>query len=185
MATADSDADLVLLAQAGSHRAFEALMDRYWQAAVRLAWKRTRRHSDAEDAAQDACVLAWRKIDQLRDPHRFAGWFFTIVARACIELARRGPRRPLAIEDPEPMLEPSPDEQTHAPTQRDAKDAIQNAIEALPERYRAVVVLRYGQAMSVKDICRTLDLPRGTVVSQMFRANRILRDKLAHLVSER
>ena len=39
MATADSDADLVLLAQAGSHRAFEALMDRYWQAAVRLAWR--------------------------------------------------------------------------------------------------------------------------------------------------
>ena len=185
MANASSDTDLVLMAQGGSHRAFEALVDRYWRSAVSRAWQRTRNQPDAEDAAQDAFVLAWRKLDQLRDPARFAGWFFTIVARSCVEIARRKPRRPMPVDDPEPMTEPVLD-----PTEREGdrdtvRDQIQGAIAQLPERYRSVVVLRYGQQMSVAEIGRTLDLPRGTVVSQIFRANRILRSKLGHLVGER
>ena len=64
------------------------------------------------------------------------------------------------------------------------RDEIQAAIEALPERYRPVVLLRYGQGLAVKDISESLDVPLGTVVSQIFRANRILRTRLAHLVRE-
>ena len=68
--------------------------------------------------------------------------------------------------------------------QDNAAELTANAIEALPDRYRPVVVLRYGQQMSVKDIGRSLGLPVGTVVSQIFRANRILRTKLKHLVGK-
>ncbi len=185
MASVQSDTDLVLLARGGDHRAFEALVDRYWRSAVSMAWQRTRHQADAEDAAQDALVLAWRKLAQLRDPARFAGWFFTIVARSCVEVARRKPRRPVPVEDPEPMTEPVLDPTGTRGDQSTVLSQIQKAISHLPERYRSVVVLRYGQQMSVAEIGRTLDLPRGTVVSQIFRANRILRGKLGHLVTER
>jgi RNA polymerase sigma-70 factor (ECF subfamily) len=185
MASVQSDTDLVLLAQGGSHRAFEVLVDRYWRSAVSMAWQRTRHQADAEDAAQDAFILAWRKLTQLRDPERFAGWFFTIVSRSCVEVARRKPRRPMPVEDPEPMTEPVLDPLERRGDRATVRSQIQEAISHLPERYRAVVVLRYGQGMSVAGIGRTLDLPRGTVVSQIFRANRILRGKLQHLVGER
>ena len=187
MSTPLGDAELVEEALAGRSEAFDQLVDRYWNGAVALAQQRTRNWGDAEDAAQEAFVLAFRKLGHLRDPERFAGWLFTIVARSCIEVARRKSRRPTAVEDVE-VLEPLPvgDRGTAgAVEQRSLRDEIHAAIAALPERYRPVVVLRYGQGMDVKSIGQSLNLPLGTVVSQIFRANRILRGKLQHLVSER
>ncbi len=184
MPTVSSDADLVIQAQGGSRPAFDALVDRYWRSAVSVAYQRTRRWSDAEDAAQDAFVLAFRKIGQLREPAKFPGWFFTIVARSCVEMARRKPRRPVTVEDPEAMANPQIESKDETADRDPVREQIQAAFEALPERYRPVVMLRYGQGMPVNDISQALDVPRGTVVSQIFRANRILRTKLKHLVSD-
>lgn len=184
MPTVTSDADLVRQAQAGSRPAFDDLVDRYWRSAVSMAYQRTRRWPDAEDAAQDAFVLAFRKITQLRDPERFPGWLFTIVARSCVEVARKKPRRPVSVEDPEAMSEPLPETTSDDADRRAVAQQIQGAIESLPARYRPVVLLRYGQGMAVNDISKALDVPRGTVVSQIFRANRLLRRQLSHLVGE-
>ena len=145
-------------------------------------WLVTSNWTDAEEAAQDAFVLAYQRLGQLRDVQRFGGWLFPIVARRCIEAVRR--RRPTPVEDVEVLSEslaegpPEPESESMA-----LRDTIQAAIGALPEHYRAVVVLRYGQDMSVKDISRTLDRPLGTVVSQIFRANRMLREQLQHVVT--
>lgn len=184
MPTVPPDADLVIQAQGGSREAFDEIVDRYWRSAVSMAYQRTRRWSDAEDVAQDAFVLAFRKLVQLREPAKFPGWFFTIVARSCVEVARRKPRRPVTVEDPEAMADPLLESKERSADQGAVREQIQAAIEALPERYRPVILLRYGQGMPVNDISKALDVPRGTVVSQIFRANRILRTKLSHLVGE-
>lgn len=178
-----ADADLVERALEGSRASFDELVDRYWNSAVALARQRTRNWADAQDAAQEAFVLAFRKLASLRDPHRFGGWLFTIVARSCIEVGRRKARRPTYVEDIE-VLEPppTPDAGAHEIDRSGLRDQIAEAIEALPERYRPVVVLRYGQGMDVKSIATTLSMPLGTVVSQIFRANRVLRARLRHLV---
>ena len=177
-----SDAELVEQTIRGSRSAFDQLLDRYWSSAVSLARSYTHNLTDAEEAAQDAFVLAYQRIGQLRDARRFGGWLFTIVARRCLEASRR--RRPTPVEDVE-VLGESLAEGTPEPESESVvvRDSIQRAIAALPEHYRAVVVLRYGQDMSVKDISRTLDRPLGTVVSQIFRANRVLREQLQHLVA--
>ena len=175
------DAQLVRLARQGSKSAFDALLDRYWSAAVSLARHHTRNWSDAEDAAQDAFVLAFRKLEQLRDAERFGGWLLSIVTRSCIETARK--RRPLPVEDVSVLTQPTEEPDVSALDRQGLRDQVHQAIHALPERYRAVVVLRYGQGMSVKAIGRTLNLPLGTVVSQLFRANRILRPRLQHLIT--
>lgn len=184
MQTVQSDADLVRQAQTGSRPAFDQLVERYWRSAVGMAYQRTRRWGDAEDAAQDAFVLAFRKLTQLRAPEKFPGWLFTIVARSCIELARRKPRRPVTVEDPEAMSDPVLDSKPGTADRAAVRDQIQKAMEGLPPRYRPVVLLRYGQGMAVNDISKALDVPRGTIVSQIFRANRILRRQLGHLVRE-
>lgn len=179
-----ADADLVERALGGSKAAFDELVDKYWHSAVALARQRTRNWADAQDAAQEAFVLAYRKLGSLRDSHRFGGWLFTIVARSCIEVGRRNARRPTHVEDIE-VLDPlpTPDDSEHTIDRSRMRDEIADAIEALPERYRPVIVLRYGQGMDVKSIATTLSMPLGTVVSQIFRANRILRTRLRHLVN--
>jgi len=184
MSVRPSDAELVAKVLAGSTEAFDALVDRYWNAAVAMAYQRTRRWSDAEDAAQEAFVLAFRKLRNLRGPERFGGWLFTTVQRSCIEVARRRARRPTPLSDVQAMSV-SPDESTEDTRDgREVRDEIMQAISELPERYRPVVILRYGQEMPVKAIGETLGLPVGTVVSQLFRANRLLRNQLSHLVAE-
>ena len=181
MSVSPSDAELVERCLAGSTEHFDVLVDRYWNSARAIAYQRTRRWSEAEDAVQEAFVLAFNKLQSLRDPERFGGWLFTIVKRSCIEGARRRARRPTPVADVEavkPMLNEPVDQRAEG----EVRAEIMRAIEALPDRYRPVVVMRYGQEMAVKDIGRALGLPVGTVVSQIFRANRILRTRLKHLV---
>lgn len=176
-----SDAELVERSIEGSSEAFDLLMDRYWNAARSIAYQRTRSWADAEDAAQDAFVLAFNKLASLRNPERFGGWLFVIVHRSCIEGARRRARRPTPVPDVEAVKVMSNDAED-LPSDSGLRAEIMSAIEALPDRYRPVVIMRYGQGLAVKDIGRALGLPPGTVVSQMFRANRILRTRLKHLV---
>ena len=183
MPVSPSDADLVGAALTGSSRAFDELMDRYWRSARAVAYQSTRSWSDADDAVQEAFILAFRKLRSLRSPERFGGWLFTIVQRCCVEAARGRARRPVPIPEVEVMTDAHEPPEDAKHEQRELREQIMSAIEDLPERYRPVVILRYGQAMAVKDIGRSLGLPVGTVVSQMFRANRILRDRLRHLVS--
>ena len=98
--------------------------------------------------------------------------------------ARRKARRPLTSGDVETLNVPDEELAPLDDLPGDVRDEIMAAIEALPEHYRPVVVLRYGQGLAVKDISRSLGVPVGTVVSQVFRANRILRTKLRHLVAD-
>ena len=193
MTASPSDAALVAQAREGVSGAFDRLVDRYWNAAVAMARQRTHNAADAHDAAQNAFVLAFRKLERLRDPEKFAGWLFTIVARASVDGIRRAARQPRSVEDVT-LLKPqaaAPDGAdpvgAHAdragPDREELRQAIHQAIEELPQRYRPVVVLRYGQGMDVKSIAAALGIPLGTVVSQMFRANRLLRKRLRHLVT--
>ncbi len=185
MSATPSDADLVGEALSGVTGAFDELVGRYWRAAVSMARQRTRSWVDAEDAAQEAFVLAFRKLRSLRSPERFGGWLFIIVQRACIEAARRRARRPLAVADLEGIPVSEADLDPIRASAGEVREQIRLAIDALPEHYRPVVILRYGQGMAVKDIGQSLGIPVGTVVSQIFRANRILRTKLQHLVVQR
>ena len=186
-----ADDELVVAAAAGDRTAFDALVDRHWRIACSLAYQRLRSWADAEDAAQEAFVLAFRKLDTLREPARFGGWLYRIVHRTSIERIRRRKRRPeLLVEEAETLGDDDADRQPDedapspvgAPRDPETFEAIHDAIGALPERYRQVVMLRYGHELPVKEIGRVLGLPVGTVVSQMYRANRILRTRLRHLV---
>ncbi len=180
-----TDAQLVEEARAGRREAFDRIVDRHWSQALALAYQRTRNWGDAEDAAQDAFILAFRKLDHLRDPARFGGWLFTIVVRSCVEIARRRPRRPALSDDLASVLpDEGADDDSRFNDRASTRTQIHAAIASLPEHFRPVVLLRYGQGLPVKTISRMLGVPVGTVVSQIFRANRVLRSQLKHLVSE-
>ena len=93
-----SDPELVRKARAGSGTAFGALVDRYMRAAYAVALSVTGRHEDAEDAAQEAFMVALERLDKCRSPDRFMGWLMTIVRNRSRNLVRRELLRPADVE---------------------------------------------------------------------------------------
>ena len=87
--TVSSDAYLVRKARAGDSQAFGVLVGRYMRAAYAVSLSVTGRHVDAEDAAQEAFMVALARLDDCRNPDRFAGWLMTIVRNRARNLVRR------------------------------------------------------------------------------------------------
>ncbi len=84
-----SDGVMARRAQGGDEAAFAVLANRYARPALAAAFSVLGDIADAEDAVQDALVLAWDRLHQCRDPERFGGWFFTIVRRTALKRSRK------------------------------------------------------------------------------------------------
>jgi len=195
----DDDALLALLAD-DLDGAFEALVrahqDRLYTIALRLLGN----PSDAEEVAQDAFLRAYRALaayDAVRIRElRLRGWLATIVIRRCRSRAARrrlqttplspdigavtGPATRHVPSEPAPAAHASSDQ---SPLQhvlrRESTETWAARIAALPERYRAAIVLRHVDGLSYPEMSEALGRPEGTVKAQVHRGLALLRDALA------
>lgn len=152
-----------------AHRAFMRLADASLASSYRLAAHLLGDPTDAEDATQEALLLAWRGWPRLRDPERFEAWFDRILVNVCYERLRR--RRS------SPSIELSDDvgggiDQLAASI---ARDSVGRALLHLSPEQRIVVVLRYWRDLSIEEIADRLEVPSGTVRSRLHYALRALR----------
>lgn len=141
--------------------------------AYRLAGLLLGTAAEAEDAVQDALVVAWQSFDQLRDPAKFASWFDRIVANGSRDrLRRRNTVRfiPMAAD-----LDPAGRDPFQAFLER---DALLGGLDRLTADERLVVVLRFWADLPLDAIADRLDWPLGTVKSRLHRALKRLRDDL-------
>jgi RNA polymerase sigma-70 factor (ECF subfamily) len=172
-----NDGELVLRARRGDERAFGQLVERYRRAAYAVAYSVTGRQEDAEDAAQESFLVALQRLEECRSPERFAGWLMTIVRNRSRNLVRR---ESLRETDPVP-----PSASTRLPTpDRDAERselqaALQEALGALPEVQREIVLLHDLEGWKHREIADRLSLPSGTVRSHLHFARRALREALS------
>lgn len=157
-----------------------ALLPELRGAALRLA----RNAADAEDLVAESVACAWSRLEQLRDPASFRGWIFRILANTFISQRRRQSARP--------VHEPLPDEadeagfslfdRLHQPfllwranperefLDRLLREELEEAVDALPEAFRLVVVLVDVQGFRYAEAAEALDIPVGTVRSRLARA---------------
>lgn len=170
------DAALAARAQAGDREAFGELVTRYAAQARRVARAILGNEADADDAAQDGFLSALRHIDRYDPARPFGPWLVRIVANAAADRRRRlKVRRAQAISPTTPTAEPGPAELAD----REAfLAALRAALAELPERQRLAVVLFDVEGYSHAEIARTLDVPEGTVRSDVFHARRALRKAL-------
>lgn len=170
------DAELVRRTRSGDARAFGLLVERYQRPAYAAALSVTRKHEDAEDAAQEAFMVALERIDQCRNPDRFAGWFLTIVRNRARNLIRRQSlREGEEIPTTTPADVPSPVEETE---RRELRRRLVDALNELPADRREVVILHDLEGWKHREIAERMDLPRGTVRSHLHYARRALREIL-------
>jgi RNA polymerase sigma-70 factor (ECF subfamily) len=186
---------LVRLARGGDKDAFAALVDLYQQSAWRVAMAALGRPEEAEDAAQDAFLSAWRNLGHLRDDERFRPWLLSIVWRKAID-RRRGMRswlrlvaatvaserdeRAWTIED-SPDLAQNPEAEAIG---RNEAVAIRKVISSLPRKLRDPLLLAASGDYRYEEIALMLSIPVGTVKWRVSEARRLVKSKLARLAGE-
>ncbi len=168
--------DLVRRAQQGDTDAFVLIVRAYGDRQFGLARRILRDFDLAEDAVQQALVIAWRELPRLRDPDRFEAWLTQILVRCCYEAART--RRRLALVQAEAGIDaPAPQVIDPALAVID-RDRLDRAFRRLPTEQRAVLALHHYIGLEPAEIADTLGIPAGTVRSRLHYAHRAMRAAL-------
>ena len=164
------EALLVDLAARGDTRAFEELARRRQSWIRGLLRRCCLNESLAEDLAQEVFLTAWRKLRQLKEPDKFAGWLKRIAITTWLQHQRRG----------EVPTGPLPEEELQAVNSRPglAHD-LDRALATLPAEQRLCVVLSYQEGHSHAEITQLTEMPLGTVKSHITRGSAALREFLA------
>jgi RNA polymerase sigma-70 factor (ECF subfamily) len=170
-----SSGDIVEIIAARDEQAatFVGLVEQRLDPAWRLARAILLDDDEADDAVQDACLVAWRERRSLRDHARFGAWFDRILINRCrdrLRVRRRQRVRAIALL-----------EQAHVGQEIDATSAdvaLDGAFDDLDDDHRIVVLLRFWQDLQLDEIADRLDIPLGTVKSRLHYALRAIRSRL-------
>ena len=148
--------------------AFAARVTAMQQSLSRVAAGYLRGEADRLDAVSEAITRAWEKRGTLRDERLFATWLTRILIRECVNIQRRQ-RRAVPVDTlPEQAQEDGSDD----------VQSLREAIEALPQRQRTMVVLHYMEEYDVREVARIMGTTRGAVCAGLSRARGTLRRRL-------
>jgi RNA polymerase sigma-70 factor (ECF subfamily) len=193
--TASTDAELAVRLRRGDAAAFRTLMQRYNQRLFRMARGVLGDSADAEDAVQEAYVLAFTHIDQFREAASLVTWLSRIVLNEAFRRLRQ--RKDMtALDDGDDSLGktgiaqvlPFPGAQGPSTPEEDAARAeirrvLERAIDNLPDIFRVVFVLREIEQMSVEETAACLAIQTDTVKTRLHRARRLLGRSLRQQLS--
>ena len=169
---------LISRARGGDREAFGALVEQYRDNVYRLAYRMCGYAYDADEAAQEAFVAAWRALPNFRGDAKFSTWLYRLTTNAAIDVMRRE-KRHQTVGDGEMMeLADDADSPQETVERTEQQEAVQKALSTLSEEYREVLLLRYMEELDYAEIAEVLQLPSGTVKSRINRAKAALKAAL-------
>lgn len=187
------DQTLVRLAMAQDAAALRTIMTRHNQRLYRLARSILVDDNEAEDALQEAYLSAFTHLAGFRADAALATWLSRIVINESIARLRKKRRFP-TVPPARPGLDSaqiiafsnttSPDDPERQMAQRQILELVEKATDSLPESFRAVFVARAIEGLSTEETAELLDLKPETVKTRLFRARKLLRDRLEAQVGE-
>ena len=168
-------------------RAFEEIMRKHNRMLFRTARAILRDDAEAEDALQEAYVQAFRSMDTFRAESKLSTWLARIVANEALMRLRKHARRaeivpiePSASAAMEQVTDTNMDNAPDSSAERkQMRGLLEAQIDALPDLYRTVFMLRAVEELSVEETAAVLDLPPATIRTRFFRARSLLREALA------
>jgi RNA polymerase sigma-70 factor (ECF subfamily) len=179
------DHALVELVLQNEGRAFEALMRRYNRRLFRVARSVLRDDSAAEDAVQEAYIRAFTHLDRYQPTGSFGAWLTRIALNEALMLRRRMRKDTVSLEDVDEAALISARGTSPEAVSWDgleaahARQLLEKAIDALPENFRTVFMLRVVEQLSINETAACLDLNSATVKTRLHRAQRRLRTDLS------
>ena len=179
MSDRDIDQQLVERVQRGDKAAFDLLVVKYQRKIFRLLSRLIRDSAEIEDVAQEAFVKAYRALPNFRGDSAFYTWLYRIAINTAknylVSQGRRAPTSTQAdVEDAETFDDGDHLRDLNTPDSmlvtKQVADAVNRAIDQLPEDLRTAIVLRELEGLSYEEIAESMQCPIGTVRSRIFRA---------------
>jgi len=188
------DLELAGRIASGDRDALQLMMRRHNQRLYRTARAILRDDAEAEDAVQEAYLLAYRSIGGFRGDAKLSTWLTRIVVNEAIARRRKRERTAEVIRmDGSPDFDEATDDDNASapePPERAAMRAesramLERQVDALPDAFRAVFLMRAVEEMPVDEVAAALELPEATVRSRFFRARSLLRERIARELDHR
>ena len=174
-----NDETLVMLTLAGEQRAYEVLVTRYEQTVIAAAYSVIHSRYMAEDAAQDAFITAWMKLNVLREPAQYGAWVCRIAKNCAKNMVARV-RSYLSLDVLENCI--AEDEQGENPeflyVSSEERKQLHESISGLPEKVKQVIHLHYFEELSVAEIADRMRISAGTVKAQLHNGRKQIRKEL-------
>jgi len=165
----------------GDRTAFGHLVKAYERPVYNLTYRMLGNAAEAEDAAQETFLRAYKKLATYQPERKFVNWLLSIASHHCIDRLRRRNRAPqLSLDGPLPpewttSESPRPDQEV---SQKQSREQVRQVLETLPADYRAAVVLRYWYGLSYREIATTMDTTESAIKSRLHRARRMMAQEL-------
>ncbi len=185
------DGELAHRIATGDEGALRRLMRRHNQPLFRAARSILRDDAEAEDAVQEGYLQAYRAMCTFRGDAKLSTWLMRIVVNEALGRSRRNKRgaEVIALDSgaeahaAEETMSDNPDNQPERLAVRaETRRLIEARIDALPEQFRTVFVLRAVEEMTVEEVAQTLEIPQATVRTRFFRARALLRESMSREV---
>lgn len=190
---ATDDLTLVKRVRDGDQRAFKLLVERYQRKVYAVALGMLKDKEEAMDVSQEAFVKVYKYLDHFKGDSSFYTWLYRITVNICIDVMRRKGSSGGQTEEFDESIATDLGEARigalgsrlgtnpqKSALRRELAEKIQEALASVPEKHRAILLLREVEGMSYEDLSRTLDIPKGTVMSRLFHA----RAKVQKILSE-
>ncbi|MDR7080375.1 RNA polymerase sigma-70 factor (ECF subfamily) [Neobacillus niacini] len=173
----------------GDQDAFAEIVEIYSNSIYQLGYRMLGNRHEAEDIAQEAFIRAYVNIKSFNQDLKFSTWLFRIATNLCIDRIRK--KKPDYYLDAEvsgtdgltmysqlSSNSPLPEKELES---LELQETVQKEILKLPEKYRAVIVLKYIEELSLNEISEILDMPLGTVKTRIHRGREALRQQLRYV----
>ena len=180
----DEDKDLIERCLKGDEKAFEELLRRHRNSVFSICLRMVRNRSAAEDIAQEVFIKVFSALHRYDPSYAFSSWLNRITSNLCIDYLRREKDRARSLDQPIggddddlviqiPASTAGPDREVES---KEMMAVLEEALGALPEHYRIIVILRHQEQLSYEEISETLGIPLGTVKARIHRARNMIMD---------
>lgn len=158
-----SEAEIIERVQSGDKEAYHFIVTRYMQRAYYIALGFVHNPQDALDISQEAFIKAFRKIKKFDSNRPFFPWFYQLIKNLCLDYLKGSQRREEVPLNGVRILKTEKDD-------REMKEVLWKGIEDLSLEQKEVILLRYFQKYSYREIADILEKPMGTVMSSLYNA---------------
>jgi RNA polymerase sigma-70 factor, ECF subfamily len=171
-------------ARQGDKAAFGKLIEAYQSPVYNLAYRMLNNSGEAEEAAQEAFIRAYTRLESYNPEHKFSTWMLSITSNYCIDIIRKRRALLLSLDEPLPPHPALMSDNSKGPEAQmminEQQDMVQSLLSELPEDYRQAVVLRYWYDLSYEEIAEMMDTTVSAIKSRLFRARRQLAEVSQH-----
>ncbi|MDZ7292337.1 MAG: sigma-70 family RNA polymerase sigma factor [candidate division KSB1 bacterium] len=178
-----TDNELIARIRAGDQRAFAELIDRYKARIFHTTLRILGNREDAEEAAQDTFLRAYRGLENFREEAAFSTWIYRICVNTCLNLLESRKRFKAQEIESTPVDElPHIESPEFDFVEEDLQTRVLSVLQKLPVKYRTVLVLYHIQHLAYQEIAEITQMPIGSVKTHLFRARAMLRERLLRAI---